>query len=92
MKISRRVLYTGRVQGVGFRYSVKQIAMGYDVIGWVRNLPDGSVEMQTAGDPAEVEAFLSAVAASHLAGYIRNISQQDADEPDPLSSGFEIRQ
>jgi acylphosphatase len=53
----RHVFYEGRVQGVGFRFSVKQIARGYDVIGWVRNLPDGRVELQASGETAEVEAF-----------------------------------
>ena len=41
-----RIFYEGGVQGVGFRYTVKQIASGYDVAGWVRNLPDGRVELQ----------------------------------------------
>jgi len=36
-----QVFYEGRVQGVGFRYSVRQIAKGFNVTGWVRNLPDG---------------------------------------------------
>ena len=36
-----QILYSGRVQGVGFRYQTKQLAAGYEVIGLVRNLPDG---------------------------------------------------
>ena len=42
---ARRVFYSGRVQGVGFRFSSKQTARGYDVCGWVKNLPDGRVEL-----------------------------------------------
>ena len=43
--ISVQVFYEGNVQGVGFRYTVKQIAKGFDVIGWVKNLRDGRVEL-----------------------------------------------
>jgi len=46
---SLQVFYEGRVQGVGFRWTVRRIAKGFDVIGWVRNLLDGRVEMQVSG-------------------------------------------
>ena len=59
--IARQAFYNGRVQGVGFRYSTKQIAMGFDVIGWVRNLPDGRVELQVRGDDEEVLDFLEEI-------------------------------
>ena len=91
MKISRRVIYQGRVQGVGFRYSVKQIAMGFDVTGWVRNLPDGTVEMQIDGEREQVEAFVSAVAASHLGGYIKGAREDETEVAGGEGSGFEIR-
>ena len=48
MMTARQVYYTGRVQGVGFRYSTKRIASGYDVTGSVKNLPDGRVERRGA--------------------------------------------
>ena len=51
---SVQVFYEGRVQGVGFRYSVKQIAKGFSVTGWVRNLDDGRVEMQVSAEPEEL--------------------------------------
>ena len=44
--ISLQVFYEGHVQGVGFRFTVRHIAKGFDVTGWVRNLPDGRVELQ----------------------------------------------
>ena len=66
-----QVFYTGRVQGVGFRFSVKEIACGYEVTGFVRNLVDGRVEMVAEGDRAELEAFLEGIRASHLGGHIR---------------------
>ena len=61
--ISLQVFYEGHVQGVGFRFTVRHIAKGFDVTGWVRNLPDGRVELQATGDEEEVRAFLDQVAA-----------------------------
>ncbi len=91
MKSSRQVIYAGRVQGVGFRYSVKQIATGFDVTGWVRNLAGGTVEMRAAGEDAEVEAFVAAIATSHLAGYIKETRQHDLEAVEQMGGGFEIR-
>ncbi len=64
------VLYTGRVQGVGFRMTVRQLACGYDVTGTVRNLPDGRVEMIAEGARAELKAFLTGITESELSGFI----------------------
>jgi len=65
-----QVVYEGRVQGVGFRYSTKRLAQGFDVTGSVRNLPDGRVELQVSGDQSEVNAFLNEIRESALAGHI----------------------
>jgi len=64
------VLFSGRVQGVGFRVAVRQLACGYEVTGTVRNLPDGRVELIAEGARAEVEAFLTGIDESDLSGYI----------------------
>ena len=64
------VFYSGRVQGVGFRATVRQLACGYEINGTVRNLEDGRVELIAEGERAEVEAFLTAIAESDLSGYI----------------------
>lgn len=56
--IAKRALFEGRVQGVGFRYSVKQLAMGFDITGWIKNLADGRVELQIMGEEEEVDEFL----------------------------------
>ena len=56
--VERQAFYAGRVQGVGFRFSTKQIATGFEVVGWVRNLPDGRVELQVKGEAEEVAEFL----------------------------------
>lgn len=69
---ARQVFYSGRVQGVGFRYSAKQIASGFDVTGWVKNLDDGRVEMQVmAADEDELEAFLEDIQQSSLGSLVK---------------------
>jgi acylphosphatase len=72
--IARQVFYEGRVQGVGFRFTVKQLARGYDVVGWVRNLADGRVELQCGGESEEVEGFLEAIIESQLKAHIRGVT------------------
>jgi acylphosphatase len=64
------IFYSGRVQGVGFRYAVKHVATGFEVAGLVRNLPDGRVELVVEGAHAELEAFRAAIRAEGLAGFI----------------------
>ena len=88
----RHVFYEGHVQGVGFRYTVRRLAKGYDITGWVRNLPDGRVELLAGGEPEEVSAFLAAIAESELESLIRNVQASPAD-PGALAgiSGFSIR-
>jgi acylphosphatase len=69
---AKQILYSGRVQGVGFRYSTKQIASGYDVTGSVRNLPDGRVELKAMAHEAdELDAFLAAIDESNLGSFIK---------------------
>jgi acylphosphatase len=88
--IAKRVFYQGRVQGVGFRYTVRQLVTGFDVVGWVENLIDGRVQMEVQGAPEEIEEFLQAIRDSHLRGYIDRIT---IDEIRPLSGlkGFQIK-
>lgn len=59
---TERMIFTGHVQGVGFRYTVRSIAKGRQVTGYVRNLPDGSVELVAQGEFPEINAFASDVA------------------------------
>ena len=88
--ISLQVLYEGNVQGVGFRWSVRDTAKGFDVTGWVRNLPDGRVELQVTGDEREVRAFLDGIAKGELHSLIRNQTENKL-EKSVSSRGFEIR-
>ena len=85
-----QVFYEGRVQGVGFRYSVRQVAKGFNVIGWVRNLNDGRVELQASGESEEVDAFLEGIRQSELGFLIRKESE-NALTTSPDAHGFEIR-
>jgi acylphosphatase len=88
--ISLQVFFEGRVQGVGFRWSIRHIAKGFDVTGWVRNLIDGRVEMQLNGEEAEVRAFLEAIGQSELRAHIHKQTENKLETP-VSASGFEIR-
>lgn len=71
--IAKRVIFEGRVQGVGFRYTVKDLARGFEVCGWVKNLPEGSVELHVMGEQDEVESFIKEIAEeSTVAHHIQN--------------------
>lgn len=88
--IGRQVFYEGRVQGVGFRYTVRSVAKGFDVTGWVKNLPDSRVELQAGGEPDEVRAFLEAIRESELNSYIKGVQEHEIS-PATDVKGFEIR-
>jgi len=60
------VVYSGRVQGVGFRYTVCQAAEPFAVTGFIRNLWDGDVELAAEGDESELAGLLNAIRASRL--------------------------
>jgi acylphosphatase len=87
--VAKRVCYEGRVQGVGFRYSVKSFATGFEVVGRVKNLMDGRVELEVQGEASEVQAFLSAILDSHLRRHITKFVCRDAQVQAGIK-GFEI--
>jgi len=64
------IFYSGKVQGVGFRYTTKNVATGYEVTGFVRNLPDGRVELVAEGLKEELEAFQQGIRESGLSPFI----------------------
>lgn len=77
MSPSRRtVIFTGTVQGVGFRYTARMVAQSYQVTGTVRNLPGGCVEMIAEGLPAELTRFQAAVEEA-MHGNIRDAAATD---------------
>jgi acylphosphatase len=78
------VFYSGGVQGVGFRYSVKMLTGGFEVAGMVRNLPDGRVELVAEGEPEELKAFQQAIRESEVGHFIRH----EETRWEPAEGGF----
>ena len=90
MNSTKRVIFNGRVQGVGFRYTAKQLALGFDLVGSVRNQKDGTVELTVMGEENEVNDFITEIVdESELAGLIKEHRIWDLD---PLTDcrGFTI--
>lgn len=83
------VHFTGRVQGVGFRFQALQVAREFEVAGYVQNLPDGRVRLEVEGVRAEIDAFLAAL-GERMESHIRN-TERTAGRRAPRFSGFEIR-
>jgi acylphosphatase len=83
------VYFSGRVQGVGFRYTTLQIAKEFEVTGAVCNLPDGRVQLELEGTPKEVAAFVEAV-EERMHGNIRK-TERTATRCAPQFTGFAIR-
>ncbi|MDX2111951.1 MAG: acylphosphatase [Verrucomicrobiota bacterium] len=87
--IHREVYFSGRVQGVGFRYSAMQIAREFEVSGYVENLPDGRVHLDVEGEVAEVSAYVDEL-KSKMEQYIRQV-QEHTSRRQRQHSGFIIK-
>ncbi|HUT12151.1 MAG TPA: acylphosphatase [Thermoguttaceae bacterium] len=87
--VRHEVHYSGRVHGVGFRYTVRRIASRFVVGGFVKNLPDGRVQLIAEGVPEEVRRFLDAV-AEEMDYYISGVQTQ-AGPATGQFRGFDIR-
>ena len=83
------IFYSGHVQGVGFRYTVKKVAAGFEVTGTVRNLPDGRVELLAEGRSEELAAFRQAIRDEGLDHFIRDEKVEWSEAQGGLR-GFEI--
>jgi acylphosphatase len=86
---TRRYLFFGRVQGVGFRFTTAHLAEDCDVQGYVRNRPDGSVELVAHGTQADIEQLLARL-DEHFAGHIERRTEEDCSPKEPFA-GFEVR-
>lgn len=87
-QMARHVIFRGRVQGVGFRYTTRQIAGHYAVTGFVRNCPDGTVELFIQGEADEIENCIAEI-HSEFAGYVRD-TQIEPAAFSPRSTDFRI--
>jgi acylphosphatase len=86
----RRVIFSGRVQGVGFRATTRWLARGFDLAGYVRNLPDDRVELLVEGEPAEIDQLLAAL-QTEMGDYISDTTTETETPGDPPLDGFTIR-
>ncbi len=86
--IAKKITYSGRVQGVGFRFTAHGIAARYGLAGYVRNMPDGSVEMLIQGNPDDIDSCLGDI-NDEFRGYISS-SEIEESAPNPSLKSFKI--
>ena len=85
---AKNIIFHGRVQGVGFRFTAHRIAIRYNLNGWVRNLPNGNVEIFVQGPPDDIHDCIRDIQES-FPGYITD-TQIETNQPDPRSTDFKI--
>ena len=83
------VFFSGRVQGVGFRYTTQQVAKEFEVTGFVANLTDGRVHLEAEGLASEIDAFVKAI-NERMHSYIRKIDRKSSRRP-PEFKDFYIK-
>ncbi|NQV07815.1 acylphosphatase [bacterium] len=88
--IARHSIVSGRVQGVGFRWFTRETALGLGCAGWVRNLPDGSVEVHCQGTPEAVRALEEWLERGPGPAGVHGVRSIDSPV-DPIVQGFTIR-
>ena len=84
-KVRRHIIFCGYVQGVGFRWKALHTARRFGISGWVRNLDDGSVEMEAEGLSGDIEDLIAAM-ENHSWGSVERISSEDI----PLHGDYEF--
>jgi acylphosphatase len=90
MRVARRFLISGRVQGVGFRYFTEAAAAREGLHGWVRNLPDGRVEAAAEGEAAAVDRFERAIRHGPAGAHVEAVDVED-QVPHGRETGFMVR-
>jgi acylphosphatase len=90
MRVARRFQISGRVQGVGFRYFTQAAAGREGIHGWVRNLPDGRVEVWAEGEADAIERFERSVRHGPPGARVEHVDAED-DVPMGRETGFSVR-
>jgi len=86
--IAKHIIFTGRVQGVGFRFTARRAASRRQLTGFVRNVPNGTVEMLAQGRPEDIDDCIQDL-KEYFAGYLRETKIVEIP-PDPKHSDFKI--
>jgi len=86
--LAKRIIFTGRVQGVGFRFTAHRAASRRQLTGFVRNVPDGTVEMLAQGRPEDVDDCIQDI-KEYFAGYLKETRIEEIP-PDPRYADFQI--
>ncbi len=84
------VIVSGRVQGVGFRWFVREAAIELDLAGWVRNRPDGNVEVAADGEEERVTRFRAILLEGPPQAMVSSVDDVASTEPRELRRPFEI--
>ncbi|MDX1591051.1 MAG: acylphosphatase [Balneolaceae bacterium] len=88
--VTKKVKIFGRVQGVGFRHYTKQNAARLNIRGWVKNMPDGTVEALLAGDEENVEEMLEKLESGPVPARVDRMEVDEAN-PDTLPDAFSVK-
>jgi len=86
--IAKHIIFTGRVQGVGFRFTARRAASRRQLTGYVRNMPNGSVEMLAQGRSEDIDDCIQDL-KEYFAGYFKETSIEEIP-PDPKHTDFKI--
>jgi len=86
--VAKHIIFTGRVQGVGFRFTAHRLANRHQLTGFVRNLRDGTVEMLAQGYSEDIDDCVRDI-KEYFAGYLRE-TRVDEIPPDPRLTDFKI--
>ena len=89
MRVARKYLVSGEVQGVGYRFFAQRVAARHQVVGYVRNLADGRVEVVAEGAPENVESLKDDLAAGPEFGHVEQVEELNL-EPTNLYVSFRI--
>jgi acylphosphatase len=85
-----RLLVSGRVQGVGFRWFVREAARQHRLAGWVRNRSDGSVELEASGEDGAFREFIETIRQGPPGARVENVRELSSNHAETLPQPFTI--